>query len=233
MGSLRSVLLPSMDIRLPAEVDGIVASYLVSEGDRVAKDQVILELKAEEDKLRVAQAEANLMSANAELMMAEKALTRIKRLSEQGIPSEKDLELAIFEADRARANSKQAAATLQIAKVAAEKKKVRSPIEGVFLKRYKLPGESVNDFETVARVLDVSKLEMVVYAGSEYWGKFRQNEEVVIEISSGPKAGYRLKGLISFVDRIIDPAAGTFRVKVSVEPTEDVVVGLSARITLD
>jgi len=116
MGSLRSVLLPSMDIRLPAEVDGIVSGYLVGEGDRVTKGQVIVQLKAEEERLRMAQAEANLMAANAELMRAEKSLARVERLSEQGIPSEKDLELAVFEADRARANVKQAEASLQLAK---------------------------------------------------------------------------------------------------------------------
>jgi len=232
MGSLRSVLLPAMDVRVPAEVDGIVAKYHVAEGDRVEKGDLILELKAEEERLRVAQAEANLMAAKADLKRAEKSLARVEELSKQGIPSEKELETAVFEAERARAAMNQAAASLDLARGAASKKKVSSPVGGVFLKRYKQPGEFVDGNETVARVLDVSTLEMVVYAGSEYWGKFHQGESIQVEITSGPVSGKRLEGEVTFVDQIIDPAAGTFRVKISLEPTEDIVVGLSARIVL-
>ncbi len=227
-GTLQSILEPRADVKLSVPVEGIVSRYYIQEGDEVKKDQALLELNSNEERLRVKQAEGALISAKAELERAEKSLDRIIKLTD--ISSEKDLEQAEFDAANAKGRFAQAEATYEISKAELEKKIIRSPIDGIFLRKYKMPGEAVNKLEVIGRILDVSQLEMVVLADSAFWGKYKKGDSVPIEITNGPSSGKIFEGEVAFVDSIIDPASGGFRIKILIEPTEEIVVGLSCRI---
>ncbi len=230
-GSLQSPLLPRADIKLSVPVEGIVGKYLVEEGEMVAEGQALFQLQSTSERLRVEQAEGTLISVRAEVEKTEKALSRILELSE--ISSDKDVELAKFDAANAQGRLKNAEAALALAQSELEKKTVRSPITGLFLKKYKMPGEAVNKLELIARILDITKVEMVVFADALLWGKFKEGDVVPAELTSGPDKGMKFEGKVSFVDRVIDPAAGTFRVKILIEPSEEIVVGLSSRILIE
>ncbi len=231
-GSLRSVLLPREDIKLSAASAGIINRYHVEEGRQVIAGDVILELDAREEEAAVNQAEAILDGAAAELEKARKDMKRVEKLYHDDIQSERQYEETVYLLAKAESQYKQAQATVDTAKIRYEKKKIKSPINGIFLKKYKSVGESVERLETVARVLDHTRLELVVYCGSHLFGSMHSDTTLNIEILDGPSRGEQVAAEIVYVDPIIDPSSGTFRVKMEISPSETVSAGLAARLIL-
>ncbi len=231
-GSLRSVLLPREDIKLSAASAGIIKIYHVEEGQRVTAGEVILELDAREEQAAVNQSEAALEGAAAELEKARKDMKRVEKLYHDDIQSERQYEETVYLLAKAESQYKYTQATLETAKIRLEKMKIKSPIDGVFLKKYKSVGESVERLETVARVLDDTRLELVVYCGSHLFGSMHSDTTLNIEILDGPSRGEQVAAEIVYVDPIIDPSSGTFRVKMEISPSETVSAGLAARLIL-
>ena len=232
-GSLRSILLPIEDIKLSAGAAGIISAYMVDEGKRVTAGQIILELDTKEDVVAIMRAEALMDGTVAELEKTRKDFSRAEKLYAENIQSERQYEEAKYLHAKAQSLYKQAQASLQAAKINLEKKRVRSPIDGLFLKKYKSVGEAVERFETVARVLDDSRLELIIYCGSHLFGAVQPNTSLPIEIMDGPSRGAQALAQVIFIDPIIDPATGTFRIKLEVVPTEVFAPGLAARLLLE
>lgn len=100
----------------------------------------------------------------------------------------------------------------------------------MFFKKNKSVGESVGRYEVVARVIDSSALEFMLFLGPEYFGQFKVGDVATVELLDGPARGQRATGTIAFVDSLIDPASGTFQIWVELAPTDQVVSGLGARL---
>ncbi len=232
-GSLRSIILPIEDIKLSAGAAGIISGYMVEEGKRVSAGEIILELDTEEDLVAIMRAKALLEGTVAELEKTRKDFARAEKLYAENIQSERQYEEAKYLHAKAQSLYKQGQASLQAAKISLEKKRVRSPIDGLFLRKYKSVGESVDRFETVARVLDDSRLELTIYCGSHLYGAVQPDSWLPVEIMDGPSRGAQALAQIMFIDPIIDPATGTFRVKLQIDPTEIFAPGLAARLLIE
>lgn len=231
-GSLRSVLLPREDIKLSAASAGIIKNYYIEEGQRVKAGEVILELDDREENAAVNHAQALLEGAAAELERARKDMIRVEKLFKDNIQSERQYEETVYMLAKAESVYKQTQATLETAVIRRENKKIKSPIDGLFLKKYKSVGESVERLETVARVLDELRLEFVVYCGSHLFGTLQADTTLQIEILDGPSRGEQTSAEVVYVDPLIDPSSGTFRVKLEIAPTESVSAGLAARLLI-
>lgn len=231
-GSLRSVLLPREDIKLSAASAGIIKNYHIEEGQRVKAGEVILELDAREENAAVNHAQALLEGAAAELERARKDMVRVEKLFKDNIQSERQYEETVYLLAKAESLYKQTQATLETAMIRRENKKIKSPIDGLFLKKYKSVGESVERLQTVARVLDELRLELVVYCGSHLFGALHADTTLQIEILDGPSRGEQASAEVVYVDPLIDPSSGTFRVKLEIAPTDSVSAGLAARLLI-
>lgn len=232
-GSLRSILLPIEDIKLSAGAAGIISSYMVDEGKRVSAGDIILELDTQEDVVAIMQAEALLDGTEAELEKTRKDFARAEKLYAENIQSERQFEEAKYLHAKAQSLHKQAQAALQAANISLEKKRVRSPIDGLFLKKYKSVGEAVDRFETVARILDDSRLQLTIYCGAHLFGAVQSDATLQIEILDGPSRGAHVLAQVMFIDPLIDPASGTFRIKLEITPSDIVTPGLAALLILD
>lgn len=226
----RSVLLPAASVNLSAPAPGIIRSQPVPEGARVSAGEVILELDSREDQARVKEAEAQLDLAGAEVARTESAFRRAKELFESNFQSQRQYEEVTALYERAQAMRKQAEAGLDGARIKLERKSVRAPFDGLLLRRFKFPGEAVENFETVARIIDDRSLVMLLFADASQFGSVKLGESLPIELLDGPKRGTRLQAEVISVDPVIDPASGTFRFKLRLLPEENVTVGLSARL---
>lgn len=232
-GTLRSVLLPIEDLRLSIPAQGIIKAYHIEEGQPVKVGDLIMELEAAEEEMAVSNMEAVLEGARAELKRAQSNYDRAEKLYQESIQSERQYEEAQYNLAVAQSRLKQTEATLEAARVRLEKTRVKSPIDGLFLKKYKSVGESVDRFETVARILDNRRLELVVYCGPQLLGKLKTGSEQTVEILDGPAQNQQVTATTTYVDPLIDPSSGTFRVKLEVTPRKgEVVAGLAAKLIL-
>lgn len=226
----RSVLLPAASVNLSAPTPGIISAQPIPEGSRVTAGQIILELDAREEEARLQEAQAQKDLATAEAARAEAAFLRAKELFDSNFQSQRQYDDAKAAYDRGRALIKQAEAGIVAAQYRLDRKTVRAPFDGLLLRRFKAPGEAIENFETVARLIDDSYLEMLLFADASRFGTVQIGQTHMIELLDGPDAGTQVSAEVVSVDPVIDPASGTFRFKLRVPNGNKVAVGLSARL---
>ncbi|MDD2676886.1 MAG: efflux RND transporter periplasmic adaptor subunit [Methylacidiphilaceae bacterium] len=231
-GSLRGILLPMEDVRISSRGAGVIHRYLLEEGQIVQKGDALLELNSEEERAEISRAEAARAGAAAELAHAREEFARVEGLAKDGVSSQKQYQEAHFAVEAAQSRLQEREAGLEVARNRLEERLVRSPIDGIFFKKLKSIGESVERFEVVARVVDLSLLQMVVYCDAHLLGRSKVGDLRQIELLEGPFAGAKVSAKVAYVDSLLDPATGTFRVKLILEPSEKTIAGISARLLL-
>ena len=227
-GSLRSVLRPLADVRVSSRAAGIIEKFHVAEGSFVKEGDPILSLDMDSERAELAQTEAMVRGAKAELERAKAEYERARPLSAENIFSEKQLVDAKTTFELASSRLSQAEAARDLAKTRLHNRTLTSPINGVFLKTSKSVGEAVDRFETVARVVDASKLEMVVYADAKYFRKFRDVRSAKVAILLSPDSTKFADAIVAHMDPVIDSATGTFRIKLQLDVAEDIVPGYTS-----
>jgi HlyD family secretion protein len=131
--------------KLAPQAGGQIARLLVREGDRVKKNQVLLELWSEdlraqvrlaEDQLSAARARADQACLSAEL--AQREADRAQQLREERFISADALDKAVSQAraQRAactatRADVEQARAGIQVAQASLSRQRLRAPFDGI------------------------------------------------------------------------------------------------------
>jgi RND family efflux transporter MFP subunit len=231
-GSLRSVLRPIADVRVSSKAAGVIERFHVEEGAAVQIGDPILSLDMDAERAELAQAIALVDGAKAELDRTSSEYERARPLSAENIFSEKQLLEALTARDLAASRLAQAEAARDLAQSRLSNRTLTSPIKGIFLKTSKSVGEAVERFETVARVVDTSRLEVLVYADARYFTKFTQGGQARIRVSLPTGGQVVTQGTVSHVDPIIDPATGTFRIRVQFEPSAEVAAGYTALLLL-
>lgn len=230
--ALRGIIAPREVIRLSAQSSGIIQRYLVKEGDPIKKDQTLIELDRGNEEAEVKRAEAASQFAVAELAKAELDSNRAESLRKENISSAHQYEEAKLALQQATSHVAQADAVVLSARVHLDERSVHSPINGMFFKRIRAVGEAVQRFEIVARLVDISTLELVAYGSSDLLGQFQVGAKQAVELMDGPGKGVETLGVITHVDEILDPATSTFRIKVELQPSASVRPGYAARLVL-
>lgn len=158
--SATGTLAPLKEVEVGIEVSGTIKSVEADYNDNVAVGQVLARLDTTRLEAQALQSRASLESARAKVQQthatvkeAEVQLTKllhVQKLSGGKVPSQYDLDAAKATLARARADESaakaavdQAQATLDVNRTDISKAVVKSPINGVVLKRSVEPGQTV------------------------------------------------------------------------------------------
>jgi HlyD family secretion protein len=136
-------LQPVTTVNIGTQVSGTVSERLVDFNDRVKKGQVLLKLDPSLIQARIRQANAQLASAQASLTLARSTFERNTRLQGQGFIAGSVVEQSKREFDVALTNVEVAKAQLDSAQTDMNNSVVRSPIDGVVIKRNTDVGQTV------------------------------------------------------------------------------------------
>ncbi len=158
VGTLRSDEL----VAVPAEVSGSVDRILVDVGDVVARGDALAWIDRETWKTRLAQAEAELGAAAADLALAEKELARKKDLL-----SDKTISQAVFDRvqaqyDLAAARVRRAQAVCELARRNYDRSVVRAPAAGKVAARLVNTGEWADVGTPVVRLSTGKRIKVVI-----------------------------------------------------------------------
>lgn len=148
---------PDSEISVGAEISGLVREVLVSQNDPVTKGQVLarfdtdtLTVALQQVRAQLAVARAAVEEADATLAEAKLDETRKQTLVQDGTLPRSELDAAVAARKRAaarldssRASVRQAEAAVSEAQTRLDKAVIRSPIDGVVLKRSVEPGNTV------------------------------------------------------------------------------------------
>lgn len=165
---------PELQATVRAEAGGQVVAVRAKKGDRVKKDQILVELDAKDLQARLRQAQASILVVDAQRGQAQARLQTLTQqqqraalLAEKGAGTQQlldDAQAAVREAQQALTTAQsqraQALATLQLAKVARSKAELQAPFDGVLVELPLHPGDDLPPGALAFQIIDDSRLHI-------------------------------------------------------------------------
>jgi RND family efflux transporter MFP subunit len=165
-----------------AKAGGTLLALNVAEGSRVVAGQVLGRIELAELGSRVAERSAQLESARAALVQAERTHASNERLAAQQFISGNALDGSRAALDTARANLAAAQASLDTTKVGLRDASLVAPIAGIVAKRQALPGEKVSPEQPVLTIVDIARLELAGMVGTHEVSRIRPGLPVQVRV---------------------------------------------------
>ncbi|WP_338790647.1 efflux RND transporter periplasmic adaptor subunit (plasmid) [Bernardetia sp. Wsw4-3y2] len=185
------------NVTILPEMPATIMSLKVKEGDRVSAGQVIATLDAGTFNKQVAELET-------QLSLATTVYEKRKRLWEQKIGSE----IEYLQSQNQKESLENSIATL---KQQMRKSVVTSPISGTIDEVYAKQGELANPAMPIARVINVSDVQLVADVSENYLSAVKKGDKVKIFFSA---LGTEMEQKVTFVGQTINTANRTFKVQI-------------------
>lgn len=243
-GLMACLILPARSADLGSPLPGLVESVLVDRGDLVREGQVLVRLRSDVEAAQIdamrarADSESELRGAMAAHDLAQQRLQRARHLLSEGFVSGQALEQAESEARVARERVSQArdsrdlaAREALVSSAQAAQRVIRAPFDGVITERFAHPGERFEE-RPLLRLAMVAALRVEVVVPVAHFGQVRVGQQAQVQPEI-PAATAR-RATVTQVDRVLDPASNTFRVRIEL-PNADLGVpaGARCRVTFD
>jgi HlyD family secretion protein len=242
-------VVPQVISKVAAKLPGRVDRLLVHEGDKVAKDQVLMNLDAADQISQLAQAHSRLVAARARVetaraMLAETEiqLEREKPLLKAGVSPRSTTEDLQAHADSLRAALQAAAGDVQVAQadeqaaqVALDYMTIRSPISGTVLNKPLQVGEVVgySAVGALTNLVDIADLDSdMVEVDVPEARLYLVHLGAPCEITLDAFPGKRFRGEVAQFGNQVDRAKATLIVKVRfVDTKSGVLPDMAARVS--
>ncbi len=216
---LTGVVGADRDVVVAAEESGRVVEVMVVKGQWVEEGAPLVRLDSELLEAQVAQAEARAT-------LAEETWERRRRLWEE---DRVGTELAYLEA---RATAQETAATLRNLRERLARTIVRAPFAGVVEDRAVEQGSLVAPGSSVARIVDLTPLEIVAGVPERYAADIRTGAVVSVSLDALPDAAF--EGRVRFVGSTVDPQSRTFPVELTLpNPSGDIKPEMVANVSVE
>ena len=204
-------------------VEGLVAHINVQRSSSVKKGEplVLLESSVENaivERARVlAAVEGELKLQKERLAFAGRMHKRVQELfnsdaisAEKNDEAETEVTLARARLQKAKENRALARLDLQRAKAMLNLRTIKSPISGIVVERFVAPGEFVVN-QPLLRLAQMDPLRVEVILPADMFRKIRPGMMADVKPETDPDGSY--SSTVAIVDRVIDPASGTFGVR--------------------
>ncbi len=210
-------------------VAGKVTERLVDIGQHVAAGQILARLDRTDAVLSAESAEQATRSAEAEAVNARADFLRYQRLgrgSPAYVASEFDRRKAAL--DSAEARLAQAQRQLALAGDQLRYTELAADAEGVVTSLALEAGQVVAAGQTVLTLAHAKETEIAVDVPENRLDLIRTAGSVAVNLWSHP--GQTLQGRVREIGALADPASRTFAVKVSVPPSGNLALGMTASV---
>ena len=222
----------SVDLR--ARVEGFLERVDFKEGSDVHAGDLLYVIEQAPYQAKVDADKASLDQAKAILTKAQQYLRRAQNVRSGGI-SATDLDNAVAEELRAKAQLEQATANLQIAQINLNYSSIRAPISGRIGRSAFTKGNLVGpNSGALARIVQLDPIR-VVYSISENdlaavntalrdAGMDKNNPMLMPRIKLADGQVLKIKGHVDFVDNTVDVSTGTIAVRALFKNTEGILL---------
>jgi membrane fusion protein (multidrug efflux system) len=205
-------------VELKPETSGVVKTVAFEDGDEVSAGALLFELRDDEER-------AKLHEAEAQLTLAEDELRRTRKLAEQKTVSPSELDRAIAAAEAAQARR-------DLAQVELDRMHIRAPFDGVMGARDVSPGDRVSRTTNLVRIDAVKRLRLLFTVPETVLNIAHTGNTV--DIAVAPYPGERFPGSIYYVAPTLDPVNRRLALKAWVPNAEHrLKPGLFANIRLE
>ena len=199
-----------------AKTSGVALSVLVEEGQHVRAGQVLVRLDSARASLQSAQSAAQMHKLQNEF-------ARAQQLMSQKLISTADYDRIRFDLENARAVNRLANLEVSYANVVA-------PISGVVASKSIKPGNFVQINTPIFRIVDTSRLEMVLNVPEREMATLKAGLPVELKVDALP--GRSFQGTVDRVAPVVDSGSGTFRVICAFDGEGMLQPGMFGRISI-
>ena len=220
-----------------AQVGGVLLKQQVQEGDSVRAGQVLFSLDARTAQTQIAQNQASLAGARAEVDDAQKKVDRLQPLLASGYISQQEIDAAVLLREAARAKVSTARAGLDAARLGVDYATIRAPFAGRVGRIAAKPGDLVQAGTALTTLTQSSQLDVRASVAQQDWPALAEalargavDAQIYTDLGNTAMA----QGRLDFVDTQLDAASGAIPVKVrlTTRPT-GLLPGQSVRVRLD
>ncbi|MGD8697662.1 MAG: efflux RND transporter periplasmic adaptor subunit [Gemmatimonadales bacterium] len=207
---------------LAAEVEGPVTDVYVEEGDWVRQGQVLARIDPERYAFELEKARAALERAEAQF--AEYTLFD-DEIEDEELRAERR------RMARARSGLSEAEVTVREAELNVERATIRAPFAGSIANMAIVPGERVQQRDSIAEVVDLAQVRIEVQALETEVPFLQEGRQARVTLSAFPDTFFL--GRVASINPVVDPRTRTSRVTV-VLPNPDGAVkpGMYARVRI-
>ncbi len=234
---------PHEQRQLAGQVGGVVDKVLVEEGDHVTAGQELVRFRDDLLQAQLAISEARIQSSDAQIQAAKARhemlsteYEREQKLFEKDVASQEDLDKARLDRDLAQLSIQNSENDKKIAGLTADRDReainqtvIRAPIDADILRIAVRGGEAAQPLSPVLSIVAVDPLDVVAYVPIGTVGRISVGSRAPLTLE-GVDAG-PLQCTVKVVDKVADPASGTYRVKLSL-PNPDRKIAAGARGSL-
>lgn len=211
------------EVELRAQVGGYITAIYVKDGQKVTKGQKLYEIDRTKYLAAYNSAKANVAVAKANRDKAKKDADRYTKLAEQEAIAKQRVDYALT--DLANAESQVTAAQANLAASANDYQRsiIVSPLTGTIgISQVKLgalatPGttllNTVSTNDPIA--VDISVTQQEIPRFTELEKNSAAVKDSLFSIQMPDKSIYKRQGRIVAIDRAVDPATGTIKVRIS------------------
>ena len=204
----------TQQVTLRPEVPGRVRGVHFDEGGLVEADQLLFEIDDDRLQRQRAAAEAGLRSAQVRLANAERTLERQRRLREQGVVAEEELDRAESAYDEAQAENERIEAELAVLDEDLKRTRITAPFTGLISQREVDAGSYVAVGDPLATLYQIDPVRISFAVPERYLGRLHRGQTVRLRIAAHGEEVF--EGAVSFISPAVDPATRTVRVRAEV-----------------
>ena len=209
----------------------IVQSVLVNNGDAVQKGQVLVTLNDQDNRSRLAQAQANLAQARAQQILSNSIRDRNVQLYQKGFISEIELERSKADAAAQQEQVNAQRALLQISEKAIQDSTLRAPLSGVVSNRQVEVGQTVAGGQSLLSIVDPNSLELQALVNADAQAALQVGQPIMFHVQGLPEQQFQAK--IQRIAPLADPSNRSLTVYASVDnPKQQLRAGLFVEGTL-
>lgn len=217
-------------VDLVAEVSGKIVSVNKKLGAMVSNRDVIASIDDRIPSANYKQAEAQVITAENNLKIAQRNFNSDKDLFKNGDISKLALDNAELAVRTAEASLLQAKALLSVAKKSYDDTKIISPVSGYIAREYVDLGTMVNQGSQVYRIVDLSTLKVKIGVPQSVIGRLKRGASSIVTISS--LNNMKLNGQVDFISPQADERTGTFQAEITIRNNGEIKAGVTASVNL-
>jgi membrane fusion protein (multidrug efflux system) len=206
---------PEDEVKVGAEVEGIIKKLVVDEGAIVKKGDLLLEIDDEKFRLEVEESEAMLTEAQRKLDNSRATLKRMTRLYKEGVIGEQNYDDTKTQTLLIEANVENIKARRNRFKKSLADTRVMAPIDGVVSTRTVSLGEYVKVGAELFKIVDSNPLKLAFTIPENNAGEIKIGQTVQVASRAFPDQTFQ--GKIYFINPKVDIETRTIEAKAWVE----------------
>jgi HlyD family secretion protein len=225
--SASGVVRPIDRVEIKSKASGQIEELPVEEGDFIHKGDLIAKLDQKDERAAVAQAQADLDIAQAQLKQAQRLFDRRSELFQKQLISEEEQDQIVLSLAVAKGTLVQATTALDRAKERLGESVVRAPIDGVILQKYVEEGQiiasgvsNVSGGTSIADIADMSSVYIEAGIDEIDIGKVQVGQSATVIADAYPQSRFHGKIVRIAPEAKIEQNVTLFDVVVEVENRE-------------